>query len=129
MGVASEAAPARVPFTIITGGNGAAFDVASSQFVAPALGFYNFGYTILLLNISPDLLDVYASLAVDGVPLTNTTCTVAPGASRTLTSNALLQLLPDQRVAVVVDSVGIQIRGSTAGAPPYPTVFSCFSLF
>ena len=129
MGVASAAAPAVVPFTVITGGDGAAFDVASYRFVAPALGFYNLSYTVLLSNISAGLLDVEASLAVDGAPLTSPTCSVAPGAFRTLTGNALLQLLPEQGVTVVVDQLGIQIQGSTAGAPPYPTVFSGFSLF
>jgi hypothetical protein len=130
MGATSVALPSQVPFSVVTTDKSNAVDTSSGEFVAPALGFYNFSYAALLSSVSAGPQDVVASIAVDGVALASTACTVAPGAARTLTGSALLQLLPDQRVAVVLDGAGVLLQGpSTAGAPPYPTVLSGFSLF
>ena len=130
MGAVSAMLPTQVPFNIITTGDGNTFDMSTGEFVAPALGFYTFSYAILLSSISANPQDVVASIAVDGAALASTACTMAPGASRTLAGSAMLQLLPDQRVAVIVNGDGVLLQGpSTAGAPPYPTVLSGFSLF
>lgn len=130
MGATSVGLPTEVPFSVVTTNSGDAFDTANGVFVAPVLGFYHFSYAALLANFSATPQDVMASLTVNSVALTSTACTVAPGALKTLAGSAILQLLPDQSVALAIDGTGVTLQGPVvAGAPPYPTVLSGFSLF
>jgi len=128
----SFTSPTLVPFSIVTAGNADfSFDAETGQFVAPALGFYQFNYTATISNGGGAASSATAVLTVDGNFLNSTSCSVSPGGVQTLSGSSILQLLPDQQVSLTVTATaGATVQGpATIGAPPYPTTFAGFSLF
>lgn len=121
-----------VGFDLVTTGNEEmAFDPRLAAFVAPALGFYQFYFSVTCSVTSYQNVDL--QLAVDGAKLYATTTGCPANQVQTISGSAILQLLPEQKVTVQAFSPSggaLLVKGpAVPGAPPYPTVFSCFSLF
>ena len=128
----SYTTPTLIPFSIISAGNADfSFDSSTGEFVAPALGFYQFNFSVTMSNpgISTSLESV--NVSVDGNFLSCATCTLSPGAALTVSGSTVLQLLPDQRVGLIVTTnSGATVQGpNTIAAPPYPSIFTGFSFF
>jgi len=127
-----QAAPGTVGFGIVTTGNDdMAFDVNRGAFVAPALGVYQFFFSVTCAVTSTE--SIYVQLLVNNSVLYSTSMGSRAHQVQTISGSAMIQLLPDQLVTIVVSTPsggGLLVKGpETPGAPPYPTVFSGFSLF
>jgi hypothetical protein len=121
-----------VGFGIVTTGNDdMAFDVNRGAFVAPALGVYQFFFSVTCAVTSTE--SIYVQLLVNNSVLYSTSMGSRAHQVQTISGSAMIQLLPDQLVTIVVSTPsggGLLVKGpETPGAPPYPTVFSGFSLF
>lgn len=126
--------PTLVPYSIVTTGNlDLSFDAATGEFVAPALGYYHFSFSATVSETLAGATDSIG-VTVDGSILSTVSSRFSSAGLQTLSGSTILQLLPDQRVglAALTTSAGgtSSVTGpSTIGAPPYPTIFSGFSLF
>ena len=120
-----------VNFNLITTGNEElAFDPELSTFVAPAFGFYQFYFNVTCSVASFQNVDV--QLLVNGTTLYSSLTGCPANQVQTISGSCLLQLLPDQKVTIqaTCPSGALLLKGPVVpGAPPYPTVFSGFSLF
>jgi len=129
---ADQAAAGTVGFSLVTTGNDdMAFDVNRAAFVAPALGFYQFFFSVTCAVTSYQ--NVYVELLVNGAVLYATSTGSPANQVQTISGSALVQLLPGQLVTIRASTPaggGLLVKGpATLGAPPYPTLFSGFSLF
>ena len=119
-----------VGFDLVTTGNDdMSFDVSKGTFIAPALGFYQFYFNVTCSTASQQSAGL--QLEVDGKALYSSIAGCPGNQTQTISGNALIQLLPNQKVTVSTKTgSSLQLIGpTTPGAPPYPTVFSGFSLF
>jgi len=124
--------PTVVPFNIVCAGKADfSFDKTTGEFVTPAIGFYQFSFAVTMSNQGGVSSSASANVSVDGNFLSSVTCTLSVGATQTLAGNVILQLLPEQRVGLIVTtSGGAAVQGpATIAAPPYPTTFMGFSFF
>lgn len=127
-----QAAAGIVGFNLVTTGNDdMSFDVERASFVAPAFGFYQFYFNVTCAVTSSQ--DIVVQLLVDSAALYVSTVGCPANQVQTISGSALLQLLPNQVVSINAyqpEGGGVLIKGpTTPGVPPYPTLFSGFSLF
>jgi len=126
--------PTLIPYSIVTTGNlDLSFDTTTGEFVAPTLGYYQFSFSATVSEPLGGVTDS-VSFTVDGSILSTVSVFFASDGLQTLSGSTILQLLPGQRVGLTAstnDGGGPPtVTGpSTIGAPPYPTIFSGFSLF
>lgn len=113
-----------------TGNDDMSFDASQSSFVAPALGFYQFFFSVTCSQTSGQSATI--QLLVDGKQLYSSFSGCQDNQTQTISGSTLVQLLPGQKVTLAASTPGGPCRvvgPTTAGAPPYPTIFSGFSFF
>lgn len=125
-----QAAEGTVGFDLVTTGNDdMAFDAGRGAFVAPALGFYQFYFSVTCAVTSSQ--NVHVELVVNDAVLYSSSTGSPANQVQTISGSALVQLLPDQLVTIRASTPsggGLLVKGpATPGAPPYPTLFSGFS--
>jgi len=140
---ATTAAP--VPFDLVlVNVGGGLFDTTLYEYVVPSEGPYHFDYTVTLNDtgagsVSNGTVIVYAevgsAVSTQNVQMISLTTSFSQQAqTKTLSGSAIIELLEGQTIrlssANVSGNSSSSIAGpSTASVPPYPTVFSGYSLF